>query len=447
MSWSFGGKRGLVYLLAAVMLFMVAVPAMAATVVKDDSILVNKTQVEGGKVDITDIQMTGSASEKFVLIEKGAMQYAAQKGLDVGITTNNTHISFPASAVVNSDEWTKAANSSTTYNFVIELDDDFGLNLSQDLSQSAQATLGCTKVSPDGIGIKMYLRGGNNSYTYIYSLDQDMTIIYEYIVGYRNANSRADQKSLALAWADVERDFDSTKVTNVLLDSKVDLQAQTVEIRTPYTCGAYVLVSKNNADNTKTVFGSSTTTTPGLTGEVNTNGVAAWAAANVAQMQEAAVVPSDLSGKNLTAPITRAEFAAYIVRLVKVSSDNTVANPFTDVKSDNPYYTEILAAANAGLVAGRTTTTFAPDASITRQEMAVMFARALAHSNVVCSMDMGQLNTMPDAAKVADWAKGSAAICVNAGLIAGRDGGAFAPLATTTWTEAVVMLSRLDTII
>lgn len=446
MSWISGGKRGLLYVLAAAVLFMVAVPAMAATVVKDDSILVNKTQVEGGKVDITDIKMTGSDSEKFVMIEKGAMQYAAQKGLNVGVTTNNTHISFPAAAIVNSDEWTKAANASTTYNFVIEMDDDFGLNLSQDLSQAAQAKLGCTKVSPDGVGIKMYLRGGNNSYTYIYSIDQDMTVIYDYIIGYRNANSRAPQKSLALAWADVERDFDSTKVTNVLLDSKVDLEAQTVEVRTPYTCGAYVLVSKNNADNTKTVFGS-TPAAPGLSGEVNTNGVAAWAAANVAMMQEAAVVPSDLSGKNLNAPITRAEFAAYIVRLVKVSGDNTVANPFNDVKKDNPYYAEILAAANAGLVAGRTADTFAPNASITRQEMAVMFARALAHSNVVCSMDIGQLNTMPDAAKVADWAKGSAAICVNAGLIAGRDGGAFAPLATTTWTEAVVMLSRLSTMI
>lgn len=163
-------------------------------------------------------------------------------------------------------------------------------------------------------------------------------------------------------------------------------------------------------------------------------------------MQRARVVPSDLTGKDFAAPISRAEFAAYIVRTLNVTA-STAKNPFTDVAAGNEYYAEILTAANAGLVAGRTANSFAPDASVTRQEMAVLFQRALNHQKMTYSVDSTKLDAMPDAADVADWAGNGAAACVNTGLIAGKDGGKFAPLATTSWAEAVVMLNRLHNMI
>ncbi len=411
------------------------------TKVKDDSVSVNKTQLQSGKINLGNIQMTGEKSDKFILIEKAAMEYAAQQGMNVGVSTNYMSVSFPAAAVVNSAEWKKAATSSTTFSFIMEIDDDYGVSLSQALSATAQSQLGCTSVSPDGLGFEFYFRGGNQSYTYIYQLAEDMTLTYNYTVNYRGATRRPAEKSLALVWADIDKKLSTAKVTNVLLDSLVDLNNQTVTVKTPYTCGAYVLAGQNNADNTKTTLGGSTGN-PALSGEVNTKGVPGWAAANVAQMQEAKVISSDLTGKNFSAPISRAEFAAYIVRLLGVSSE-TATNPFKDLNTDNPYYNEILAASKAGLVAGRTANTFAPDASITRQEMAVLFSRAMAYAHADTSTDLTKLNQFADAKTISDWAKNSAAICVNAGLIAGRANG-FAPLENTSWTEAVVMLSRLD---
>lgn len=418
-----------------------------STVVKDDSISVSKTQVESGKINISDIKMTAKASEKFVMIDKAAMEYAAQKGLDVGVTTNYMSISFPAKAVTTSAEWKRASNSSPSFNFVIELDDDYTFsNINQALPSATKSKLGCTTFSPKGISLEMYCRGGNKSYVYVNTLNDDATLTYDYAVEYRSASGRPAEKSLALVWADMERKLDSTKISTALLKTKVDTANRKMTVKTPYVCGSYMMVGQTNADNTKTVFAAQVTN-PELDGTVNTTGVPAWATANVAAMQEAAVVSSNLSGKDFSAPISRAEFAAYIVRLLNVPQASANGNPFKDVAASNAYYSEILAAANAGLVAGRDTVTFDPNASITRQEMAVMFSRALAYAQVDTSMEMTKLNSMPDVAKVATWAKNSAAICVNAALIAGKDGGAFAPLDNTSWTEAVVMLSRLANMI
>lgn len=450
----FGRKSLTTLLMAAVLMLAVSATALAAnstsstsSVIKDDSVSVSKTQVMSGKINISDIKMTATASEKFVMIDKAAVEYAATNGLDIGITTNYMSVKFPASALTGSAEWKKATNSSPSFNFVIELNDDYTYaNLNQALSSTDKAKLGCTTFSPNGFSLEMYCRGGNKSYTYINTLNSDATLTYNYAVEYRGATSRPAEKSLALVWTDMERRLDSTKVSNALLTSKVDLTNQTVTVKTPYICGAYMMVGQTGKDNTKTVF-STAAATPGLDGTVNTKGVPAWAAANVAAMQEAAVVSSDLSGVDFAAPISRAEFAAYIARLLNVPQTTTGGNPFKDVATSNVYYKEILAAANAGLVAGRDSVTFDPNANITRQEMAVMFARALAYAQVDTSMEMSKLNAMPDAAKVSSWAKNSAAICVNAALIAGKDGGAFAPLDNTSWTEAVVMLSRLANMI
>lgn len=417
------------------------------TVVKDDSVSVSKTQVQTGKINIGNIKMTANASEKFVMIDRAAVEYAAQNGLDVGITTNYMSIKFPATAVTESAAWKKAVNSSPSFNFVIEMNDDYTYgNINQALPSSTKSKLGCTTFTPKGFGMEMYLRGGNKNYVYLTTLNEEATIAYDYSVEYRSATGRPAEKSLALVWTDMDRRLDSTKVSTDLLATKVDMTAKQLTVKTPYVCGAYMMVGQTNADNTKTVFAAQTAN-PELDGTVNTTGVPAWAVANVAAMQEAAVVPGDLSGKNFSAPISRAEFAAYIARLLNVPQTTAGGNSFKDVAASNPYYSEILAAANAGLVAGRDSVTFDPNANITRQEMAVMFSRALAYAQVDTSMDMSKLNAMPDVAKVSSWAKNSAAICVNAALIAGKDGGAFAPLDNTSWTEAVVMLSRLANMI
>ena len=161
-------------------------------------------------------------------------------------------------------------------------------------------------------------------------------------------------------------------------------------------------------------------------------------------LQAVSVVPEDLSGVKFNQPITRAEFAAYLVNVLSLHYDGKeLSNPFKDVQAGHTYYEEILLAHKAGLLSGQTKNTFAPDAAITRQEMACMFTRVLNVVQHEYSTDNSKLAAMPDAGRVSSWARESVAVSLNTGLIAGTDGGRFAPAQTTTWTEAVVMLNRL----
>jgi uncharacterized repeat protein (TIGR02543 family) len=76
--------------------------------------------------------------------------------------------------------------------------------------------------------------------------------------------------------------------------------------------------------------------------------------------------------------ITRAEIAAIFFRLLKEEVRNeylTAENPFTDV-GENAWYCKAVSTLYAlGILDGRTTTTFAPNAPITRAELATVCAR------------------------------------------------------------------------
>lgn len=418
-----------------------------------DEVIVSQRQIETGKIDLENMLMKGSSNEKLILIERSALEYAAQNDMTIGIVTNYMKLSVPAKAIKNCAEFTSAANSSSSFNFIIEINDAKGLNNSRDLPAADQGRLGVRPISAEGFGLNLYFRGSNNTYTYIDDLDTDIHLEYNYLTNYRGVNRPAPEQTLAFVWVDCDRRVQSTKTLNALLPSRIDTENTTLECYSPYACGAYTLVTQTNADNRKTTLkgaAGNTDTAAGLTGAVNTKSVPAWAADSVAVLQAASVVPSDLSGVAYSAPITRGEFAAYLVRTLRLSTGGTALtakNPFTDVKESNPYYMEILTAANSGLVAGKTANTFAPDASITRQEMAVLFNRAMQQAKVDFSVEESKLAAMSDAAKVADWAKGSVAACLNGGLIAGKEGNRFAPTETTTWCEAVVMLARLYNVV
>ena len=76
--------------------------------------------------------------------------------------------------------------------------------------------------------------------------------------------------------------------------------------------------------------------------------------------------------------ITRAEVATIIYRLLDEDERNkakTNENVFTDVNEDDWFNTAVSTLASLELVKGRTTDTFAPNAFITRAELATIFAR------------------------------------------------------------------------
>lgn len=409
-----------------------------------DSIMITRQNLEQGKVDLANLDMRESASAKSVYVEKAAMEYAAEHNMQIGMVTNYVTLRLPVAAIVNSDYWTRAGYSSRSFHFFMNVDDVHALDLDREYRTSERIRLNAWPVSREGVELEMYIRGSNNNITTIDKLDGDViTLIYNYGTNYRSVNSRYPQQTLALLWCDTERKLKSMYTTNELLPTHTDVDAQTVEARTPYAFGTYLLVSQSNVDNRKTQLANAAEP-----GRVNTAGVPAWAAADVGGLQAVSALPEDLSGVKFDQPISRAELAAYLTNVLALPYDGgELANPFKDLPAGHPYYEEILLAYQAGLLSGQTADSFAPDASITRQEMACLFTRALAWAEYGYSADLGKLAAMPDVGLVAAWAKESAAVCVNCGLIAGTDGGRFAPEQTTSWVETAVMLNRLYTLL
>ncbi|WP_438448042.1 5'-nucleotidase C-terminal domain-containing protein [Gorillibacterium sp. sgz5001074] len=143
------------------------------------------------------------------------------------------------------------------------------------------------------------------------------------------------------------------------------------------------------------------------------------------------------------AAITRAEFAALLVRALGLKPDAAGASTIADVKSGEWYAGAIGAAVKAGVMKGFEDGTFRPNASITREEMAVMIARALAAAG------KGEAQTQTDASrKFADgsqiqaWALDSVGRSAAAGIVNGTADNRFQPSAQATRAEAAVMLKR-----
>ncbi|GEM_PF-630575 len=109
--------------------------------------------------------------------------------------------------------------------------------------------------------------------------------------------------------------------------------------------------------------------------------ISAWASAAVYEALEQGVM-SGVSAKELRfAPqqaMTRAEFAAL---LIKLGGHNTAASAdmqpiFADVQPGSWYYGAVMKAKELGYLQGVTSTRFMPEQTISRQEMAIMIARA-----------------------------------------------------------------------
>lgn len=143
--------------------------------------------------------------------------------------------------------------------------------------------------------------------------------------------------------------------------------------------------------------------------------------------------------------ITRAEFATLLQRTLGLRETNEEPI-FTDVKADDWYYGAVQAAARAGLVKGYPEGDFRPNVNITRQEMAVMVARALENLSGELTITPAAVNRIlerfEDKAEIGNWAREAVAVAVERDIIKGRTERTFVPQANATRAESAAMLKR-----
>ncbi|WP_274364956.1 S-layer homology domain-containing protein [Paenibacillus thermotolerans] len=139
--------------------------------------------------------------------------------------------------------------------------------------------------------------------------------------------------------------------------------------------------------------------------------------------------------------VSRAEFVTMLAKVFAWPSGGTL---LFDDTSGHWAERSIAAAVAAGIVQGYDANTFAPDAPITREEMAVMAVRALRFSNGGSApAPADKILIFADQAAIATWALEGLKAALDGGIIAGYADGTFRPKAHATRAEAVVVVSRV----
>ena len=138
--------------------------------------------------------------------------------------------------------------------------------------------------------------------------------------------------------------------------------------------------------------------------------------------------------------LTRAMLVTILYRSAGEPRVDGLKNPFQDV-ADGQWYTKaVVWAADKGIVNGTSETTFDPDASITREQIA-----AILHRYAGKPETKGELASFPDAATVSGYAKTAMAWAVEKGIIGGSDG-RLDPRSNATRAQVAAILMRYLTL-
>lgn len=146
-----------------------------------------------------------------------------------------------------------------------------------------------------------------------------------------------------------------------------------------------------------------------------------WAGSQIADLVEQGVVSGNPDGT--FAPdrtITRAEYMVMLNRAFGFSSAAEIR--FSDVDQNDWYAPEIAKAMAAGYLSGYGDGTVRPNTLISRQEMAVMLARAM---DLTLS-GTGELERFKDSGTIPDWSAPACAALVGQGFMSGYPDGSFA---------------------
>jgi hypothetical protein len=158
-----------------------------------------------------------------------------------------------------------------------------------------------------------------------------------------------------------------------------------------------------------------------------------------------------LRGKSATlyepdSNITRAEFAALLVRALGLEEGSLEEGQFKDVSGTAWYAGNVAVAAGKNIIKGYDGNFFQPNKKITREEMAVMIARAATAAGkeeVLSASEQEQfLTQFKDRAAISSWAAREVALAVKAGIIQGMPGGEFAPHTYANRAQSAAMLRR-----
>ncbi len=163
-----------------------------------------------------------------------------------------------------------------------------------------------------------------------------------------------------------------------------------------------------------------------------------WAKSNIEYVYDHSLMNGYPEG--IFAPensITRAEFATVMSKFMELDEDSAAADKFSDV--DGHWAKGYIGALySREIVNGVSDIEFAPDANITRQEIATILARAF-------KLTEKSADVFADNDSIAEWASDFVYITKAAGYMQGDENNNFNPIANATRAEVATIIYRLHT--
>lgn len=169
-----------------------------------------------------------------------------------------------------------------------------------------------------------------------------------------------------------------------------------------------------------------------------------YARESILTLAELGIVEGDnLGNYNPTKAISRAEFVALLVRVLELDTENVPAQAtFEDVPTNHWAFKYVEAAYKAGIVNGVTADEFGVKKISTREQMAVMFVRALKLVDSSVEIELKNVDSLTDKDSISTWAKREVDIAMTAGLMNGVSETSFAPKKNATKEQTAVVIDR-----
>ena len=144
--------------------------------------------------------------------------------------------------------------------------------------------------------------------------------------------------------------------------------------------------------------------------------------------------------------LTRGMFVTALGRLAGINPADYQNRKFTDVKADAYYAPYVNWAASKGIVSGTTSSTFAPDTNINREQMAVIMKNYADKMGYSIPKTLEAV-TFADNAQISSWAKNAVKAMQQTGVLSGKANNLFDPKGNATRAEAATVLHRFVEIV
>lgn len=175
---------------------------------------------------------------------------------------------------------------------------------------------------------------------------------------------------------------------------------------------------------------------------VDINNSSDYSIESIRNLSQLGIISGDEKGNfNPKKAVTRAEMIKMIVKALNIDVNNVENNAvFKDVKEDDWAFKYVQAAYNEGIVNGISEDEFGKDQKCTREQMAVMFVRAL---NMNKGSDiLNNINGLYDIKNISNWAQKEVDLAIESGLMNGTGNNSFDPQGDAKREQVAVVIDR-----